>query len=187
VTRDSPSIKRFPAAGRWRGLIALACLALPLGASAAAQLPPIGIRIDPPAGWEDVTTVGEGAALILRRRGGSGRAEASFNVVISESGPVASGALTDPGVAEGLERQVLGALAGARVVDRGFVTVGEFKAYRLTVELSVDGKPKVLRQTTVDVRRGAVTATAIMDAAESGALLDEVDRMVASMTIDVVQ
>ena len=67
------------------------------------------------------------------------------------------------------------------------MTVSGFKAYRLTVEVSVDGKPKVLRQTTVDVRRGAVTATAIVDAARSGALLEEIDRMVASMKIDAVQ
>ena len=96
--------------GRRRRLTGVVCLVFSLAASVAAQLPPIGIRIDPPPDWEDVTSVGEGAAIILRRRNGNERADTSFNVVISESGPAGSGALTDPGVAEGLEQQLLEAL-----------------------------------------------------------------------------
>jgi hypothetical protein len=66
------------------------------------------------------------------------------------------------------------------------VTVGSFRAFRLTVEAPVGGKPMILRQTTVDVRRGVVTVTAAVDPASAATLLPEVDKMVASMAIDAV-
>jgi hypothetical protein len=173
--------------GKGRSSALAVVLALALGASARAQLPPIGIAVTPQPGWEDVTESAGGAATVLQRRGQGGGVDGSFNVVISESAPGADGALTDPGVAEGIERQLVAALPGAKVTERGFTTVAGFKAFRLTAELSVGGRPKVLRQTTVDVRRGAVTATAVVDAAAAGDLLAQVDRMVESLKIDAAR
>jgi hypothetical protein len=166
-------------------LVVLALFAaFPFSALEGSQGPPIGVRVATAPGWEDVTAAGKGAAVILKRRGDDGGVVATFNVVISEGRAAASESIADPGVAEGLERELLGALAGARVVDRGYVTVGGFKAYRLTVELAVGGSPKVLRQTTIDVRRGVVTTTAVMNAAVAGKVTAEVDGLVSSMTID---
>jgi hypothetical protein len=156
-----------------------------LATHASAQLPPIGIRVDPLSGWEEAPAEGTGAALVLRRRDDGGKIVATFNVVIVES-ETQGGAVDDPGVAEGLEAELLGVLPGARVTDRALVVVGQFKAFRLTVEAQVGGKATVLRQSTVDVRRGVVTVTAAVDASAAPRIVPEIDKMVAEMAIDAV-
>jgi hypothetical protein len=148
-----------------------------------AQLPPIGIRVEPRPGWQEVSPEGTGAAYVFRKLGADGKVAATFNVVIVES-EGAGGSVLDSGVAEGLEAELLQVLPGARVTDRTFLDVGRFKAFRLTVEAVVSGKPKVFRQTTIDVRRGVVTTTAAIDAAAAAAIVPEIDTMVSDMSID---
>lgn len=158
--------------------------AFPPPAAEGAQQPPIGIGISPREGWEEVTA--EGAAAVLRRREG-GRVVAVLNVVISEGPQPDKAAITDPGVAEGLEHELVSAVPGARAVSRAFSKVAGFEALSVTVEVTIDGKPKVLRQTTVDVRRGAVTITLIADAAIATRLLAEADDIIGAMVIDAAQ
>jgi hypothetical protein len=164
------------------GLLAVVALAVAV-AGAAAQLPPIGIRVDPAPGWREVPPERTGAAYVFRKAGADGKVVATFNVMIVES-EKQDGSVVDPGVAEGLEAELLQVLPGAKVTDRALVDVGRFKAFRLTVEIAIDGKLKILRQTTVDIRRGVVTVTAAIDAPAAPALVPEVDAMVAGMAID---
>lgn len=171
-----------------RSVLALvAVLALgglvPASPAQKPQLPPIAVGVPSLAGWHEAPTATPGAAVVLQRAGEGGRVRGTFNVVISEV-ERPGGSVGDPGVAEGIESELLGVLPNARVTARELVSVGPFKAFRLTAEVPVGAKRIVLRQTTIDVRRGVVTATASFEAAEAPALTPEVDRLVADMTID---
>ena len=159
--------------------------AFPAPTVESAQVPPIAIAVAPTAGWEEAPA-GGAAAAVLRRRD-AGRVVAVLNVVISEGKKDGRSAITDPGVAEGLEQELVGAVPGARARARAFTKVAGFDALSVTADMTLDGKAKVLRQTTVDVRRGAVTVTVIADAAVAGSVLAEADGIVGAMVIDAVQ
>jgi hypothetical protein len=167
-----------------RAFVALALLVVGsfLAPRAVAQLPPIGIRVDALPGWREVPPK-DGAAYIFRRSDENGKVVATLNVIIVESEKI-GGSIADPGVEEGLESELLQVLPGGRVTDRTPLDVGSFKAFRLTVEATIGGKPTILRQTTVDVRRGVVTITALVDPALAAKLIPEADKMVAGMAID---
>jgi hypothetical protein len=149
-----------------------------------AQLPPIGIRVDALPGWRELPPK-DGAAYIFRKSDENGKVVATLNVVIVES-EKPGGSIADAGVAEGLESELLQVLPGGKVTERTPLDVGSFKAFRLTVEAMVGGKPTILRQTTVDIRRGVVTVTALVDPAAAAKLFPEIDKMVAGMAIDAV-
>jgi len=148
-----------------------------------AQRPPIGVRVEPVKGWEEMSPEKTGAAYVFRKRDSSGKTVATFNVVIVES-ETSGGSILDAGVADGLQEELLQVVPGGKVTNRGFVDIGRFKGLRLTVEALIAGKPSILRQTMIDVRQGVVTATAVVDVTAAETVLPEVDSMVATMAID---
>jgi hypothetical protein len=183
---SAASVRMCAAVARRRAQVALAALLVvfPLAPRAAAQLPPIGVRVDALPGWREVPPK-DGAAYIFRKSDPNEKVVATLNVVIVESARP-GGSIADAGVAEGLESELLQVLPGGKVTERTPLDVGSFKAFRLTVEAMVGGKPTILRQTTVDVRRGVVTVTALVDPSVSARLIPEIDKMVAGMAIDAV-
>jgi hypothetical protein len=149
----------------------------------AVQAPPLAVSVSPQPGWEDVTATSGKAAVVLRHRE-AGRVVASLNVVVVEAALQGAESIRDAGVVESLERELLENLPEARVIDRAPLRIGKYEAYRLTLEVTIDQKLRTIRQTTIDVRRGAVTVTAVIDAKNAAALIPQVDDMIASMTID---